>query len=189
MSIPSYPALWNAPVFTANAKYLVENGVKIPSLVKIGFIKDGEKGMMNKYIKHHRLEPCRGRAVVSICLKDKEMRAQLSTALNIYNRLSIAGAVAEGNLANVIVKAYKHFEVVFEADVNEVKLTLERFIISVTEAGYTDFVTTQCKDCGQRYVAGGGMNLERYDCCLCDWVPYPASKSRRPDKFFKTNLR
>lgn len=166
MSYPSYPARWNDPAFADIACYLVQQKVKMPYLVKIGLIREDERQMFAKFINAKALEPGRGRASQTLDLKDKALRTELTTALNIYNRQALGLAVADGDLARAIVKAYKYFNQLVRTPGGN-KLTLERFIIAVIDEEYSDIALEDCGDCGCKYIAWGGSNLEPYSCTLC----------------------
>ena len=100
---------WNDPEFTEVAAFLVENGVKLPLLMKIGLYQRGEEKLFTRFIRENRLKPTRGRQATSVSLKDKSVRRHLLTAICFYNRQDLSAAIKQNQLPKAIVKAYKYF--------------------------------------------------------------------------------
>lgn len=164
----SYSKKWEDPDFRELAKYLVENGVKMPLLVQIGFIKSGEENLFQRYIRLNHLTPMRGRQATSVSLKNSDMRRHLLTALLCYHRQDLSAASKENNLPRAIVTAYRHFRLLHNIDENGTKLTLDRFILTVTSQEMSNIVIDTCNECSAKYIRSTHEVTDTFGCTNCE---------------------
>jgi hypothetical protein len=159
---------WNDPEFTEVAAFLVENGVKLPLLMKIGLYQRGEEKLFTRFIRENRLKPTRGRQATSVSLKDKSVRRHLLTAICFYNRQDLSAAVKQNQLPKAIVKAYKYFQLVHNTAENGTKLTIERFILAVTSEEYNSITIENCNKCSGKYIRSSLESRDVYGCISCE---------------------
>ncbi len=159
---------WNHPDFMQFARYLVENGVKMPMLEKIGLFQPGEEPLFVKFVRENRIPTMRGRQATSISLKDKETRRHLLTALSLYKRVDLAFAAKTNQLPRALVQAYQKFALIHNIAENETKLTLERFIIAVTSEDYSNINIETCAKCTGKYIRSSFESTKVYGCIDCE---------------------
>lgn len=164
----SYLREWNDPEFAVVAKFLVENGVKMPLLEKIGLIQSGEEKLFQRYIRENRLKPMRGRAATSVSLGDRSIRRHLLTAICFYHRQDLVSATKQNKLPHAIVKAYRFFQQVHNTEINGTKLTVERFILAVTSEEYNSIAIETCGKCSGKYIRSSFESNEVYACLSCE---------------------
>lgn len=159
---------WNHPDFYEVARYLVENGVKMPMLEKIGLFKSGEKGLFVKFVRENGIPTMRGRQATSISLNDESTRRHLLTALCLYKRVDLTFAAKTNQLPRALVQAYQKFALIHNIAENETKLTLERFIIAVTSEDYSNINIETCTKCTGKYIRSSFDENKVYGCIDCE---------------------
>ncbi len=164
----TYLKEWNDPAFSEVAHFLVENGVKLPLLERIGLYKSGNEKLFQRYIRENRLRPARGREATSVSIRDKSVRKHLLTAICLYHRQDLAAASIQGTLPRAIVNAYKYFQIVHNTAENGTKLTLERFILAVTSDDYTSIAIETCSTCAGKYIRSSCETTDVYGCISCE---------------------
>ncbi|QXW20147.1 hypothetical protein KXJ72_17750 (plasmid) [Comamonas aquatica] len=174
----SYSKKWDDPDFREIANFLVENGVKMPLLVRIGLIKSGEESLFQRYIRLNHLTPMRGRQATSVSLKDSNMRRHLLTALRCYHRQDLTSASKENNLARAIVTAYRHFCLLHNIEEVGTKLTLDRFILAVTSQEMSNIVIDTCPECSAKYIRSTHEVTETFGCTSCELEIKPIFTSK-----------
>jgi hypothetical protein len=168
MSYPSYPKKWHNPEFQEVANYLVENGVKMPLLEKIGLFKRGEDQLFQRYIRDQGLKPTRGRQSTNLSIKNRELRRHLLTALSFYHRQDLASALQENALPRAIIKAYQYFTIVHNTVDNGTKLTLELFVLAVTNEEIGAIEIDVCSKCSGKYIRSSSESTTLYKCIACE---------------------